>query len=86
MSEKKTLLAWAILKESRNQLDGHRRYLDGDPVCATETRLFRSRAAARREVKERYGYIKDCEDLQKEPHGWRMPRVVQVRVTIEIYA
>ena len=41
MSASRTITAWAIQRGSTNLLDGHRTYLDGDPVCASRTRLFR---------------------------------------------
>jgi hypothetical protein len=83
MSTSRTITAWAIQRGSTNLLDGHRTYLDGDPVCASRTRLFRNRAAARDYAKQHYSYIKDREDLQREPHGWHVPRVVRVTVTID---
>ena len=57
MSTARTITAWAIQRGSTNLLDGHRTYLDGDPVCASRTRLFRNRAAARDYAKQHYGYI-----------------------------
>lgn len=74
--------AWAILHRSDNRLDGHREWLEGDAKHATRTLLFPSRAAARGHVADKHGYLRNRPDLREEPHGWHMPRPVQVRLTI----
>jgi hypothetical protein len=43
--------------------------------------LFRTRAEARRWIEANHGYIRRRPDLQREPHGWRMPIAVRVEVT-----
>ncbi len=45
--------------------------------------LFRTRAECRAWIDEHYGYIRTRADLRAEPHGWRMPRAVKVRVVLE---
>ena len=73
---------WAVLWRSDNRLDGRTRrfMLNGDwnPV------LLRTRAEARQWVRKHYGYIAQRPDLQTEPHGWKMPLPVKVRVTLEL--
>jgi len=45
--------------------------------------LFRTRRECRDYIKEKYGYIKNREDLREEPHGWRLPRPVKVEIVIQ---
>jgi len=75
------LVAWAVEWHSRNRLDGDRRYLMWQPEPGPGAfRLFRTRRECRSYIESRYGYICGREDLRAEPHGWRMPRAVRVRV------
>lgn len=70
---------WAILWHSRNRLDGlseHFLWNGAGPI------LFRTREDARAYIRTLYGYIKDRPDLRSEPHGWRLPRAVKVRVEL----
>jgi hypothetical protein len=69
---------WAVRWRSENSLDGRREHLmwDGHPHVV----LFRSRAACRSSIRERYGYIAARPDLRQEPHGWRTPTPVRVNI------
>ena len=72
--------AWGIEWHSVNRLDGEERYVlwdQGKPL------FFDTRAEARRYTAETYGYIKRRRDLQEEPHGWRMPQIVRVLISVE---
>ena len=80
----RTTRAWAVLCESDNRLDGKRAYLDGVPDHPSRTKLFFTRQQARDYNNKHYGYIRDRPDLKKEPHGWKMPKVVQVLITVEV--
>ena len=71
-------------------MDGHKHYLMGGcniqrPVefSGYTTMVFQTRADCRKHIQEHYGYIKHRKDLQAEPHGWKMPRPVQVTVAIQ---
>lgn len=89
---------WGILWRSFNRLDGKRELLlgdlcaphgDGHPVIkpaggAVPTLTFRTRRAAAAFIKDRYGYIAERADLRREPHGWKMPVPVRVRITVEL--
>jgi hypothetical protein len=77
--------AWAILHRSANLLDGDRSWLEGAPNGTTGTRLFATRREARAWCLEQHGWIKRRPDCRAEPHGMFMPRVVRVRIEIEIY-
>ena len=75
------LRAWAVLFHCRNRLDGDRRFLMWNPEPGPGAfRLFRTRRECRAYIEERYGYIRDREDLRAEPHGWFLPRAVRVVV------
>ena len=68
---------WAAQWYSKNHLDGERRHiLYRDCLPA----LFRTRRECRAFIKDRYGYIKEREDLRRQPHGWRLPRAIKVKV------
>ncbi len=84
MKTSRVRTAWAILWRSDNRLDCVTQHLVGDPDHVTRTKLFETREAARAEVKQRYGSIPSRDDLRAEPHGWKMPRVVPVVVSVEM--
>lgn len=79
-----THTCWAVEHHAINRLDGDRRWLSGQPNGTTRTLLFATRDAARKHVEKTHGYLRNRPDLQAEPHGWRMPRVVKVRVAVEV--
>lgn len=73
-------IRWAVQFRSDNRLDGRTRRIiwkAGEPL------LFFTRAAARAWVKEHLDYIGKRPDLRREPHGWKVPRVVRVTVDIK---
>ena len=74
------IIRWGVEWYSRNALDGVTRH----PVWMEPNRpaLFGTRKEAREWIQEKYGYIRLRRDLREEPHGWRMPRAVRVRLTI----
>jgi hypothetical protein len=74
------MIRWAIQWRSKTQRDGEARFF---MWAGISPHLFRTRAKARRFIKSRYGYIKHRPDLRGEPHGWRMPQAVKVRVRLE---
>ncbi len=69
-------IRWAPQWRSRNRA-GHFVWEFEQPM------LFRTRAECRAWIDEHYGYIRTRADLRAEPHGWRMPRAVKVRVVLE---
>lgn len=69
---------WAAEWYSRNRIDGETRHLLGGPRGIPA--LFRTRAECRAWIASRYGYIAHRPDLRAEPHGWRVPRAVRVKV------
>lgn len=73
--------AWGVLWHSRNRRDGLSEYLCLDD-CTFVPVLFRTRAGARDYIEHHFGYIRWRRDLRAEPHGWRTPRTVRVKVTL----
>jgi len=73
------LLAWAVEWHSVNVLDGDRRHLVWDPH--DRFHLFPTRRECRAYIEREFGYIREREDLRREPHGWRIPRAVRVTVS-----
>lgn len=67
---------WAALWRSKNKLDGedrHLLYFDG--VVA----LFSTRRQAKAFIDREYGFTRRP-DLRREPHGWRIPQPIRVRI------
>lgn len=84
-------MPWAIKWRSENKLDGKREHLVGtswrDRPAYTyggyTIAVFRTRREARQFNTDHYGYIRHRTDLKAEPHGWKVPQVVKVRVSVE---
>ena len=72
---------WAIQKRSQCRLDGYREFLDHEPIRGLPI-VFRTRSQAREYLEERYASWRNRPDLKREPHGWKMPRVVKVKITV----
>jgi hypothetical protein len=76
---KKTFTRWTLQWRSENKRDGRREYM-----CASMKGLFDTRAEARAAQENEYCYLQGRPDLRAEPHGWLVPKVVKVKVTISI--
>jgi len=70
-------ILWAAEWHSKNQLDGERRHIIYENLLPA---LFRTRRECRDFIKEKYGYIAERPDLQNEPHGWRLPQAIKVKI------
>lgn len=68
---------WGALWRSNNRLDGKREHLIYENLKPV---LFRTRRECREFIKQKYGYIAERLDLQDEPHGWKMPIPVKVKI------
>ena len=76
----KHIIRWGILWCSKNKKDGISEHiLCRDFVPA----LFVTRQDARSYRESRYGYLRNRPDLRAEPFGFRMPRVVRLRISLE---
>ena len=73
---------WALKWKSENALDGccEHLMLFGKPPDRYWPTVFRTRSAARAFREEKYGYIRRRPDLRKEPHGWKFPAIVKVKI------
>ena len=75
---------WAAKWSKTNKLDGHTEHLViFDWRTHRPDRLFTTRAECRKFIEEEFGYIRDRKDLRSEPHCWRVPRAVRVKVMEE---
>ena len=74
-------MTWAVKWRSECLLDGKTEYLLG--AKSIPPMLYKTRTDARAFIKERYAYLRKRPDLQREPHGWKMPVAVKVAVRIE---
>lgn len=72
-------IVWAALWRSKNRIDGTREHLIYEDLLPV---LFRSRKEARVYINREYGYIARRPDLRAEPHGWRLPIPVRVRIEV----
>lgn len=70
---------WAAQWHSESKLDGERRHIIYDNF---QPALFRTRQECRWFIKRKYGYIANRPDLQAEPHGWRVPQAVKVKIVL----
>ena len=71
---------WALQWHSRNKLDGERKFFMWNGVVPY---LFRTRREARAHIHQYHGDIKTRKFLRQEPHGWRLPKTVQVEVRMK---
>lgn len=79
---KKTIesaVRWALLWHEENKLDGLREWIVFENYMPA---LFHTRREARNWAQDRYGYIKTRKDLRIEPHGWRFPRPIKVKLVV----
>jgi len=90
MTTRSTRFGWAVKWRGENRLDGVTEHLIGcavidrhDALSGYNIATFATREQARKWKKERCGYISKRSDLRREPHGWKTPTVVKVRVTVE---
>lgn len=75
---RKESIRWAAKWRSKSSIDGVQEHFVSDYDKGTY--FFRSRSQAREFIEENYGYIKERPDLRKEPHGWKMPVPVKVKI------
>ena len=71
---------WAAEWHSVNNLDGEKRHFIYNGLCSPA--LFRTRRECRVFIKDKYGYIASRPDLRAEPHGWRMPQAMKVKIEL----
>lgn len=69
---------WAAEWYSKNNLGGITRHIIYNHDCFPA--LFHTRRECREFIKSKYGYIAERDDLQREPHGWRIPKPVKVEI------
>ena len=70
---------WGVMWRSDSAFDRlsrHLIYRKRIPV------MFFTRREAREWIKKHYGYISERPDLQRKPHGWKMPVPVKLRVVL----
>ncbi len=79
---KRATIAWGIKWRQKNKLDGVTEYIMGSGSILP--RCFRIREDARSFVAENYSYIAKRPDLKAEPHGWKIPQVVRMKITVDI--
>lgn len=70
---------WGVEWHSKNKLDGNQRYIMWENCLPL---IFPTRQQARDYITRRYGYIRHRSDLRREPHGWRVPQAVRVKVLV----
>ena len=71
---------WGVEWHEKNRVDGDQRaimWADGKPLT------FRTRQAARDYIAKTFGYIRWRDDLRREPHGWRVPQAVRIKIYVE---
>lgn len=76
--------AWAVEFRTESLRSGSKRFLVRKVPGQLLPSLFRTRQDARKFAEEQLGYIRKRPDLQAEPHGWKPPRVVKVKIAIDV--
>lgn len=73
---------WAPKWSTTSKLDGRREYLRlWYPHRFMEfPAVFRTRRECREFIEQEYGYIRTRPDLRAEPHCWRIPTAVKVKI------
>ncbi len=72
-------IMWGALWRSKNASVGVCQHIINHRDCLPA--LFMTRREARAFIDEEYGYIKTRRDLREEPHGWRLPVPVRVKIS-----
>ena len=78
----KTIHRWGVLWTSTSKRDPSTHLIFENCLF----KLFNTRRQARLWTNNRYGYIRNREDLRAEPHCWHMPQAVRVTVTATVDA
>lgn len=73
-------IVWGVLWRTTTALGGRDTYIINGKDCLPM--LFLTQRKAREFIVREYGYIKTRRDLRSEPHGWRMPIPVRVKVCV----
>lgn len=68
---------WAAQWRSKNQIDGEHYHIIRDNLVPI---LFTTKNQCAEFIKGKYGYISTRKDLRGEPHGWKIPIPVKVKV------
>lgn len=84
MNEEKTSrIRWGVQWRSKNLTCGEVKHFMRDPNNG-DVVLFATRKESEAYIHDRYKYMANRKDLRREPHGWRMPVAVKVKVTVKI--
>jgi hypothetical protein len=70
---------WGVEWHEKNRVDGETREIMWENSLPL---MFPTRQLARSYISRKYGYIRHRPDLRAEPHGWRVPQAVRVKVVV----
>ncbi len=70
---------WGAVWHSKNRLDGITRYIIFENYLPV---MFVTKREIQDYIKKRYGYIATRKDLRVEPHCWRMPKPVKLKISV----
>lgn len=79
---KTEIMRWGAMWHSKNRLDGLREHILFTDDC--KPALFHTKAEAMSYIKLKYGYIAKRQDLREEPHGWRVPKPVKLKISFKV--
>jgi len=68
---------WAAQWRSKNKLDGETTHIIKVNLIPA---LFKTKRECLAFIKEKYGYIAMRKDLRIDPHGWKVPIPIKVRI------
>ena len=72
-------MKWGLLWRSNNSLNGKTKRIIWNK---RRPLMFDTRQEARDYNTKHYGYIRERKDLRVEPHGWKYPTPVKIKVVL----
>ena len=77
--KKLTRICYGAIWDQKNKLDGETHHIINQNCLPV---LFVTKKEAKEFIKLNYGYIATRKDLRREPHGWKMPKVVRLKISV----
>ena len=71
---------WGALWHSKSKLNGVRKHIIFENCLPV---LFCTKKEINEYIKKTYGYIATRKDLRVEPHCWRIPKPIKLKITIK---
>lgn len=70
---------WGALWHTKNKLSGVRKHIIFENCLPV---MFVTKREIKAYIKEKYGYIATRKDLRVEPHCWRVPKPIKLKISV----